>query len=85
MSGWTRDEFDGWYEKQREIINDHFARSISELRLGPKSYDQRKAELEQALAEAGVAGKPPRLTDEEYRARFQLAFQIARDELSGQQ
>ena len=84
-SEWIRDELTAWYDKQREIINDHFARSISELRLGPKSHDQRKAELEQALAEAGVAGKPPRPTAEEYRARSRLAFQIAREELSGQQ
>jgi hypothetical protein len=86
LSQWMREEVNGFYDKQREILNDHFSRSVSELRFGQnKSYDQRKAELQQAYAEAGVAGKPPRLTDAEYRARFQQALQIAHMELSGQQ
>ena len=42
MSGWIREELTVWYDKQREIINDHFARSISELRLGPKKLRPTK-------------------------------------------
>ena len=73
-----------WYDKKREIINDHFSRSVSELRSGlNKSYDQRKAELEYAFAEAGVSGKAPSPTAEESRARSQQALEIARMELSG--
>ena len=86
VSSWGKDEINAWYDKKREITNDHFSRSISELRFGlNKSYDQRKAELEYAFAEAGVSGKAPTPTDAEARARFQQALQIAHAEMSGQQ
>jgi hypothetical protein len=80
-SEWIREEVTAWYDKQREILNDHFQRSVSELRFGQKGYDQQKAELQQAYAEAGVAGKPPRLTAEQLRARADHALQIARTEM----
>ena len=86
MSRWDKRRINAWYDKKREIINDHFSRSVSELRIGlNKSYDQRKAELEYAFAEAGVSGKAPTPTAAEARARFQQALQIAHMEMSGQQ
>ena len=30
VSGWGRDEVNAWYGKQKEIMHDHFQRSISE-------------------------------------------------------
>ena len=60
LNNWSKQEIGGWYDKQAQIINDYYGRSISELGTGPrKSYDQQKAELEHAFAEAGVSGKAP--------------------------
>ena len=86
-SSWRREEINAWYDKKREIINDHFSRSISELRFGPnKSYDQRKAELEYAFAEAGVSRKSPDAPRQRNTERaLSKHCRLRTTELSGQQ